>query len=172
MAKAKRKKVEPILPLDGPTEAQLANGVYEREVIIHGEDGARATVHINRECNVLERWMDEGGDGFGPGACQAIRDCQFFWSRLSGPRLIANYGERIPSGRCDGVGQSEALSELAHYSKGIPQPYWEVFENVCRFGEPAGVAGSRYAKNKPQQIQSAKVITGFVASLIASKLGY
>lgn len=170
MAKRK-KKPDPIMPLDGPTEAQMQNGSYDREVTIHAESGARATVHRNNS-NALERWIKEGGIGFEKGAVDVIRACQFYWSRLKGPKLCASYGERLPRGVSDGVGEMEALDELRHLSRNIPVPYWRTFEMVCRFNEPAGYAGSSFASNSPQQIQSTKVIVGMVASFIAAENGY
>lgn len=171
MARAKRKTIQPVEALDTPTDAQMVNGDYQRDTIIHGDTYRRETVWRNKG-NVLERWIAEAGPGFGKGAVQVIRNCQFFWSRLTPTGLCAQYGERLPRGHSDGIGQSEALSELAHYARGIPAEYWSVFELVGRFDEPAGYAGSNFANNPAQQIQSAKVIVGFVASTVAARLGY
>jgi hypothetical protein len=49
---------------------------------------------------------------------------------------------------------------------------WACFENVVRHNEPAGIAGSQYANNPAQRIQSAKMITSAVACELAGKLGY
>lgn len=173
MPKAKRKRREAQLSeiLDGPTEAQLANGDYTREFVTNGDTSTKSMAHRNRDSFVIERWLEDETH-FPPGAVQAVRDCQFFWNRLKSPRIIANYGERIHGGQNDGIGETEALSELKWMAQDIPDRFWSVFENVARWNEPAGVAGSAWAKNTPQQIQSAKVITGFVACLIAQRKGY
>jgi hypothetical protein len=175
MAKRKRKPI-PALELETPTLAQLANGDFERDFVTHTETNTKATVHRRRDACVVGRWMREGGQGFDHGACRIITDCQSLWLKVGEPRLIAHYGERMPSGGLgDGMGQKEALDQL-HYFKTILgarlAPFWDVFEAVVRHNEPAGVAGSRFANNPPQRIQSAKVITGMVASHLASRMGY
>jgi hypothetical protein len=38
----------PVEALDGPTEAQLANGNYKREDFIHADNAQRVTAYINR----------------------------------------------------------------------------------------------------------------------------
>jgi hypothetical protein len=182
MAKARSKTVRtkararlrsPADALDGPTAAQLANGDYQRIGIIHADTARRATVHINRDSAILERWIAEGAAGFEKGPVQAIRDCQFFWHRLGGPRLTAHYGERMPrGGPSDGVNQADALIELRTRAELVPAPYWQVFENVARWNEPAGVAGSRFANNTAQSIAAAKAIVGLVAGVIALRVGY
>lgn len=170
----KRKQPRPaIQPLDGPTASQLANGDYARDTIIHADTAQRATVHINRDSSILERWIAGGEPGFEQGAVQAIRDCQFFWHRLGGPRLTAHYSEKLPrGGRNDGVGQADAMIELRTRAELVPPPYWQVFENVARWNLPAGVAGSDFATNTAQSIAAAKTIVGMVASTIALRLGY
>lgn len=174
MSKTKRrtrKAPSPLEILDGPTEAQLANGDYVRDFVTNGDTATKSMAHINRASFIIDRWLEDERH-FPPGAVQAVRACQFYWARLKSPRLIAQYGERIPGAQSDGIGETEALSELAWMAKGIPLAYWDTFENVARWNEPAGVAGSAWANNTPQQVQSAKVITGFVACLIAERKGY
>lgn len=173
MPKKRKKPRLTIQPLDGPTASQLANGDYRRDTIIHADTAQRATVHINRDSAILERWIAAGEPGFEKGPVQAIRDCQFFWHRLGGPRLTAHYGERMPrGGPSDGVGQADALIELRTRAELVPPSYWQVFENVVRWNLPAGVAGSDFARNTAQSIAAAKAIVGLVAGVIALKVGY
>ncbi|MXO72882.1 hypothetical protein [Alteraurantiacibacter buctensis] len=139
----------------------------------HAETNTKAMAYRRRDSCIVEKWCRQGGIGFEHGARQVIANCQLFWIRAGEPRLIAQYGERLPASTAgDGWTRQEALDELHRYKGMVPRPYWEVFENVIRHNEPAGVAGSRFANNDAQRIQSAKVITGFVASVIATKLGY
>lgn len=173
--RSKRKARTALESFDCPTAAQLANGSFERDFVTHTETNTKATAY-RRVGTVLETWVKEGGPGFDHGAQRVIADCQTFWLRMGNPRLIANYGERVAaSTHGEGYSQQEAADEI-HYRKHLLPPgmsgYWDVFENVIRHNESAGVAGSAFAKNRPQQIQSAKVITGMVASFIAAKLGY
>lgn len=175
MAKArKRKRTERIIDqLETPTLAQLANDDFDRDFITHTETNTKAMAYRRRDSCIVEKWIRQGGIGFEHGAQRVIANCQLFWIRLGEPRLIAQYGERLPpSTSGEGWTRQEALDELHRYKHMVPRLYWEVFENVVRHNEPAGVAGSRFANNDAQRIQSAKVITGFVASIIATKLGY
>jgi hypothetical protein len=176
MAKAKRKarRQFAIEPLDLPTPEQIRNGDFERDFVTHAESNTKALTFRRRDSSIVETWVREGGPGFDHGAARVIADCQTFWQRMGDPRVTANYGERIPSStHGEGYSQQEASDEIAYRKKLIGVPaYWDVFENAVRHNEPAGVAGSRFANNRPQQIQSAKVIVGFVASLLAAKLGY
>lgn len=63
--------------------------------------------------------------------------------------------------------EHQALSDLARIKGYFPAKYWCVFENVCRFDEPAGVAGSKLATNKDEHVAAARMTVKFVASVIA-----
>lgn len=172
-----KKKARPQLqvePGDLPTVEQIRNGDFERDFITHAESNTKAMAWKRRDSSIVETWVREAGPGFDHGAARVIADCQTFWSRMGNAKVTAQYGERIPSStHGEGYSQQEAADEIAHRKRLIGVPaFWDVFENVVRHNEPAGVAGSRFANNRPQQIQSAKVIVGFVASLLAAKLGY
>lgn len=176
MAKGRKRKAPAIQPMDLPTPEQLASGDFERDFVTHVDSNTKAMAFRRRDSCIVEKWCREGGPGFDEGAKRVIADCVTLWARLGNPRLIALYGERMPaSASGDGMAQQEALDQLRHYEHVLGArmgPYWQVFENVVRHNEPAGVAGSRFAKNDPQRIQSAKVITGMVASFIAARMGY
>ena len=176
-----RKPLDPLAVLEReafetPTVHQVLNGDFERDFVTHVESNTKAMAYRRRESCIVEKWCKQNEIGFGHGAVRIIANCQLYWMRLGEPRLIAQYGERLPASTAgDGWTRQEALDELHHYKKLLGagmDTYWNVFEAVVRHNEPAGVAGSRFAKNDPQRIQSAKVITGMVASFLASKLGY
>lgn len=171
--RSRRKRAAVLTPMDLPTPEQLAAGDYERDFVTHAETNTKAMTYRNRESTILERWIREGGPGFEHGAARAIADCQTFWARMGEQRVIAHYGERIAATTSgNGYTQQEASDEIAFRRKMVPAKYFDVFENVVRHNEPAGVAGSRFANATPQQIHSAKVIVGFVASIMAMRLGY
>ena len=177
MAKRKRKPI-PALELETPTVEQLRNGSFDRDFVTHVETNTKATVHRRRDSSILEKWLTEPNAGllFPVQAQRFIGDCITLWARIGSQRVTANYGERIPtSGHSDGMGQKEALDQL-HRFKGLLGPYqrhyWPVFENVVRHNESAGVAGSHFANNPAQRIQSAKLIVSVVATDLAHKLGY
>jgi hypothetical protein len=175
MAK-RRNKPRVIEPLETPTAIQLANDDFDRDFVTHAETNTKAMAYRRRESCIVEKWCREGGIGFDHGACRVIADCQALWAMLGEPKLIAQYGERIASSTRDGGWTREdAIDQIHFYKRSLGAnmgQYWGVFENTVRHNEPAGVAGSQFAKNDAQRIQSAKVITGMVASFIAGKLGY
>lgn len=175
MARARRKprKFALVEALDLPTPEQLANGDFERNFITHAESNTKATAYRRRDSSIVETWHREGAVGFDEPAMRAIADCILFWQRMGEPRVTANYGERIAaSTHGEGHTQQEAADEIARRRRLVPRTYWDVFENVVRHNEPAGVAGSRFASNRPQQIASARAIVGLVANVIAMRCGY
>lgn len=153
-----------------PPKAQLRD--MDRGFVTHTESNTKAMTY-RRQASVLEKWVKQGGPGFDIGSQRAIADCVTFWQRMGNPRLTASYGEHLaPSTSDEGYGADDAASEIAFRKSLVPAAYWDVFENVVRHNEPAGVAGSSYANNPAQQIASAKAIVGLVASIIAMRLGY
>jgi hypothetical protein len=129
----------------------------------------------NLHPTVVDRWLEEGGSGFGEPQRRAIDHCRALWHRLGDSgTLVANWnwigGGR--SGRERGFEQAEAFAQLAQYSSRIPPAYWSVFENVVRHDMAAGAAGSHLARNSAQAQAHAKNCVGFVASLIAQWRGF
>ena len=103
----------------------------------------------------------------------AINHCQTLWSRMGGGRGLTVDLDRVaglPGGQ--GYAQQEAFAMMADYQKRIPNDYWQVFENVCRWDEPGGVVGSRWANDTGRASQSALICVRFIADLICSWNGY
>jgi hypothetical protein len=178
MAKAKRKarKQFAIEPLDLPTPEQIRNGDFERVFTTHVNSNTKAATFKRRDGNIVEKWLREDPATFGEPARRVIGDCVSLWAQMGDPRITANYGERIAAGSdCDGYRADRARRRLEDMRQALGpymRHYWVVWENVLRHNEPAGVAGSRFANNPPQRIQSAKVIVGMVANTLAGRLGY
>jgi hypothetical protein len=172
MAKpTKRKKRPDPIQLDGPTEAQLANGTYTRDDIIHVDFAQRATVHINRGGTPLARWKDSLSDSQKAG----IGHCLRLWE-LTGLRqsLTANYGQRIAGASNEHraavqIDARDDLWRIIDYFPGELRTYWQVFENVCRFDMPAGVAGSDLSQSNRTAEARAHQVVCFVADIIATK---
>lgn len=178
-AKTKRRKApSPIEQLDGPTEAQIANGDFHRDMVPHPDGGNRvAMVHINRGGTPLTRWCNPSDPRLTDVQMTAIRTCLRLWEMVGiRQRTTANYGERIPGGgneECRAASYLEAKDDLRRiegYFDGL-DTYWTVFENVCRWDEPAGVAGSRLGFSTRSAETRAHQIVCFVADIIASKEG-
>ena len=77
---------------------------------------------------------------------------------------------RIPGvGQGNGWAEQEALDDLKRIKGYVPGKYWCVFENVCRFDQPAGTAGSDLANNTRSAIDAARIVVMFVADIVAMK---
>ena len=174
MTRKKRKAAPmPVIEMALPTPEQLRNGDFDRGFITHAETNTKVMAFRRKDSSIIETWKREGAVGFEEPAMRAIADCITFWGRMGEQRVTASYGERIAaSTHGEGYTQQEAADEIAFRKKLVPRTYWDVFENVVRHNEPAGVAGSRFANNRPQQIASARAIVGMVANVIAMRMGY
>jgi hypothetical protein len=169
MGKRTKVKMKPIGQL--PTPEQLANDDWDTDLIMHAETATFAKAYRKREKTGLELWMKQGGIGYDEGALRAIQSCQQLWACMGNARVTARYDVPMPpTTGDDGWTAQEASDEMARRKKAFPRAYWDVFENVVRHGEPAGVAGSRLANNRPQQFAAAKTIVGMVASMLAARL--
>jgi hypothetical protein len=147
------------------------HGKYEDEFIHHDETGTKTRTKRNKICSTLEKWIAEGGFGFDADAVSFIRGCQTKWEIIGNPRVTANYGERIHGASGDGMSQHMAKSDIARYKATLNAPqYWQIFENVVRFNQPAGIAGSDMASNPATRIASAKAVVGMVATSLAGKI--
>jgi hypothetical protein len=84
----------------------------------------------------------------------------------SGP-LVTNLDRTVHG--CPGEGniaEIEARGDLHRIRSGFPNPYWDLFENVCRFDEPAGIAGSRLAGDSRSAANAARLVVAMVADTI------
>ena len=177
MARPKRKqrKVDAVFePRALPTPEQLASGEFVDDFITQVDSNTKAKAF--RRTSLVERWMAEDPKTFNEPARRVIGDCLMLWARLGEPRLVALYGERMPaSTNGDGHAAHDAQRRLTAMREALGphmRHYWSVWENVLRFGLSAGVAGTHFANNPAQRIQSAKVIVGMVANMLAGRMGY
>jgi hypothetical protein len=137
-----------------------------------GEEKCSAIVLVNRGGTAVERWMSNDKIGmFDEPQQRAIRYTQALWSRADGKLRAVDLTRDIVDEVIDGMSQQEALDELSRFKKHVPRRFWDVFENVCRFDEEAGVAGSRLATNARSAIDAAKTTVAFTASMIAQWRG-
>src|SRR5690606_15090403 len=106
----------------------------------------------------------------------AIQECRRLWA-IAGveQRTTANYGERLAaSSHSDDhraiveIEAREDLRRIQGYFKGL-EKWWQIFENVVRFDEPAGVAGSRLGFGSRSSEDRAHTVVCLVADIIAEK---
>lgn len=132
----------------------------------HGDYETNLRFIVNRGGTPIARWKKAGLLSEPQEA--AIQHCIRLWELTSSSgRLVANLDRTVFG--CSGDGHSaeiEARDDLHRIRHGFPDPYWNVFENVCRFDEPAGVAGSRLAEDDVTRRTMARTIVCMVADLI------
>ena len=170
--KLRKRTPSPVEALDGPTEAQKANGQYERGTFIHAETARGVTPFINRGGTPLARWRESLSDT----QWAAIQHCIALWETLeSAPSVTAKYGERI-GGASSAEGNvlrviqaREDLWRIIDYFPGPLRTYWQVFENIARFDMPAGVAGSALSESSRTNEARANQVLRFVADYIAMR---
>jgi len=172
-AETPQQKVQRIAKAIGVPEAQVQRGGFEETTIVDlsGELGGKrmsmVKVLVNRGGTAIDRWIANDTLGmFGEPQQRAIRYCENLWIRAAGQiSSIDHAADRVDAPL--GWSQQEAFVELAAIQKRVPPAYWEVYENVCRWDEEAGVAGSKIATNSRSAVDAAKTTVAFTASLIA-----
>ena len=158
--------VEPLVTL----HAQQ-HDTYEHDVR-YGQERKRM---VNRGGTPIRRWVAAGLLSETQQA--AISHCLNLWGIIStSGSLSCNLGrDNIRS--AGGLGhprEVEARDDLKRIRAYFPVPYWDCFENVCRWDEPAGVAGSKLSVKKDSRETAARLTVQFVADVIAmgEKLSY
>jgi len=165
MAEAVTAKGEAI----GAPAIQIARGMHAIVDVPLRDAGRVVTEHtlINRGGTPVARW--KAAKLLSDSQVAAIDHCETLWSRLGGKALVMDLA-RIPgAGQGNGWAEQEALDDLKRIKGYVPAKYWSIFESVCRFDEPAGVAGSSLASNHRSSIDAARTVVGFVADIVAMK---
>jgi hypothetical protein len=155
-----------------PTPEQLSRGGYKRGFIMHTES-ATETMAFRSNHDPVERW--KAADRLELHQIAAIELCQRLWHIAGLPiKVTGNYGERIPvtgSSELMNLSQIQAREDLYRimdYFTGL-EKWWNVFEQVCRHGEPAGVAGSRLGYGDRAGADRAHTVVCFIADKIAEQ---
>ena len=154
-----------------PTPEQMAKGNVKALFVVRVEDWTTAKAH--KVSNALDQWFEQRLPGFEEPARAAIDWCQVRWeARGVIGKQCANYSPTCGAGGGNVARDIELRDELDMVRADIrvPDRYWSIFENVCRWGEPAGKAG--FENNNPQAIASARAVVGLVANLIAMHRGF
>jgi hypothetical protein len=158
-AKAGKKRKAPAEPL--VNEFAARHGDYARD----GRPG-RSPVMRNRGGSSVDRWEAKGL--LSETQLAAIAHMQRLWRIAeAGQRLSMNWTQTIRG--CSGDGnfaEIQARADIHRIRGGFPQAYWDVFENVVRFDEPAGIAGSRLANVSRSAVEAAKLVVCLIADTI------
>jgi hypothetical protein len=169
--KSETERVAEMARAVGVPEAQIPRLGMGKVVDLSGELGKKNSiinVLVNRGGTAVERWIANDRAGlFEESQQRAIRYTQNLWARADNQLRAIDHSRDVVDEQVEGMSQQEALDELARLKGRTPRPYWDVYENVCRFDEEAGTAGSRLATNSRSAIDAAKTTVAFTASLIA-----
>jgi hypothetical protein len=137
------------------------HGDYARD----GRAG-KSPVMRNRGGSSVDRWEAKGL--LSETQLAAIAHMQRLWRIAeAGQRLAMNWTQTIRG--CSGDGnfaEIQARADIHRIRSGFPQAYWDVFENVVRFDEPAGIAGSRLANVSRSAVEAAKLVVCLIADTI------
>ena len=158
-AKPRRKAKGEAEPLVNPFAAR--HGDYARD----GRAGKSAMMR-NRGGTAIDRW--EANRLLSETQLAAIAHMQRLWRIVeAGPRLVTNLDQTVFGCAGDGnLAEIEARADLHRIRDGFPAPYWNVFENVVRFDEPAGTAGSRLSNFSRSSAEAARLIVCLIADTI------
>jgi hypothetical protein len=142
------------------------HGSYERAHGIDGQGNINMRPMINRGGTALDRW--KAAKLLSETQLAAIAHVDRLWRLVdAGARLTANLDRTIFGCPGDGnMAEIEAGDDLNRIRASFHPTYWDVFENVCRFDEPAGVAGSRLANDDPTRRTMARTIVCLIADHI------
>lgn len=156
-----------------PTAEQLASGQYKRTFVMHTESATATAAYVSRH-DPVQRWKSAGK--LSDSQIVAIDFVRRLWEIAGLEQTITSpYGEKIP-GRGDSEGRTaleiDARRDLHRVVGYFPPPldrYWNVFEQVCRHGEPAGVAGSRLGFGSRSAQDRAHMIVCHVADTLTAR---
>lgn len=156
-----------------PTPEQLRNGDYQPARLPDPTGGNRiAAAYVNRGGTPVTRW--EASGKLSDTQVRAIDFCQRLWN-ITGmtARVTANYGQNCAGEAVESENQAiryldakNDLKRVEGYFTGL-RAWWDVFEQVCRHGEPAGVAGSRLGYGERSAEYRAHTTVCFVSDFIA-----
>ena len=172
-ARLKADKRDKTVPLVTPEAAN--QGDYRPVTVLDpsGDTRNSAKTLVNRGGTPVCRWASSGR--LSDSQMTVILECQRLWRIAGGnPRVTGTYGERIAGlGNADltTAFQSEARDTLNRYARhfeGALKAYWDVFENVCRFGIAAGVAGAGAGYEGKAAEKRAHLTVCFVADILAT----
>ena len=148
------------------TDEAATQGRYVQMTVHNTEDGSRAVTYVNKGGSTILRWINNGV--FQPVELKAINHCFDLWQAIErkGPREI-----RVDCDEGDGMAEQQARDELHRYKKKYGA-YWQVFENVCRFGMTANNAGFLATRVPQERRGRVKQTVCMVAAHIAIDNGY
>lgn len=124
---------------------------------------------INRGGTPLARWRKAGF--ISESENRVIDLCLTLWSRIgTSGGMVANLDRTVFGCPGEGhAGEVDARNSLQRFREHVGPAYWSIFENVIRFDEPAGIAGSRLSGPSSKNEDRARHCVLMVANIVAYK---
>lgn len=152
---------EPLVPVHAQQHDQ-----YEHDA----KYGSERRRMVNRGGTPVRRWITAGLLTESQQA--AIAHCLNLWGIISASgSMSCNLGKDGVRGG-GGLGhprEVEARDDLKRMRGYFAHQWWNCFENVVRWDEPAGVAGSKLSVKKDSHETAARLVVQMVADTIAMK---
>lgn len=175
MAKNKPRRIDTRGPLQKLHDNEQVAANQSVIAVITPEQRAKGTYagerRITNNHDPVMRWIALGR--LSESQQHAIGYVRRLWEIAGLERSVtANYGHvAIGSGCAErrAAVEIDAREDLHRCQDYVPAQYWSVFELVCRFGEPAGVAGSALGFGDRSAQDRAHTIVCFVADIVAMK---
>jgi hypothetical protein len=175
MSRRGRAKVDARGPLQRVLDRERVEGEQATLSVITPEQRAKGTYEGERRIvnnhDPVQRWIAAGK--LTDGQQHAIGFVRRLWEIAGLERPVtASYGHVARGGGCAerrAVVEIDAREDLHRVQDYVPRPYWSVFEQVCRFGEPAGVAGSTLGFGGRSAQDRAHTVVCFVADVVAMR---
>jgi hypothetical protein len=135
----------------------------------HGDYDRSLRTYVNRSVTPVSKWRRDGLVSDSQQA--AIDHCNRLWEIIScSGSMVANLDRTVFGSPGDGhMKEVEARDDLHRMKHHVGEKYWNVWENVVRFDEPAGVAGSRLESTARNREVAARNCVLFVADIIAMR---
>lgn len=135
----------------------------------HGDYDRNLRRVTNRGGTPIDRWRRDGH--ISPSQDAAIAHCIALWGAISNSAgLVANLDRTVFGSPGEGHSREvEARTDLQRLKSHVGPQFWSLFENVVRFDEPAGVAGSRLGAPTQKREFAARLAVQFVADIITTK---
>ena len=181
MSRNKKPKLDTRGPLQrvldaerGPVIGTATNAAYQDTAPLvnvfteqHGIYARNMRYVQNNGCTTVKRW--ETANLMSPSQLAGIAHCIRLWEAASTTRGMVIDLDRVRGGEGvgDGMRQQEALDDIERIKGYIPGPYFSCFENVVRFDEPGGYAGSRNAEISRGAMKRVLTIVQFTADIVA-----
>lgn len=151
------------------------HGQYVERFLTHGEENVRAKVAINRGGTPVCRW--EAAGKLSQTQLLAIGHMAALWAAVEAPAAVtARYGAHSAKGTGSAemaaariIEAREDLNRAKDYFVGPLKAYFDVFEDVVRYGIAAGTAAAADGYSDRSAQERACTIVQFVADIIAMK---